>query len=77
MIELNIQNKNKSKSVNVNNKCINQIFLNKKNDQFQHFNNNRPISITSMIYRAVENVILEKMKEEERSNKEIKKNNIN
>ena len=41
---------------------IRQIFLNKDKDNLQHFSNNRPISISSVMYKMVENVIDLKMK---------------
>ena len=46
---------------------IRQIFLNKDKDNLQHFSNNRPISISSVMYKMVENVIDLKMKQEEKS----------
>ena len=44
----------------------------------QNFNNNRPITITCMLYRALEMIILKKMQDEEKeSGRNIKGNNIN
>ena len=44
----------------------------------QSFNNNRPITITCMLYRAMEMIIMKKMEEEEKDKRNnIKKNNIN
>ena len=40
---------------------IRQIFINKDPDNLQHFSNNRPISISSVMYKLIENIINEKM----------------
>ena len=44
---------------------IRQIFLKKEGIEYHAFSNCRPISITSVIYKTLENVILKKMKIEE------------
>ena len=45
---------------------VRQIFLNKDTEKMQHFNNNRPITITCMLYRTLETIILKRMEEEEK-----------
>ena len=56
---------------------IRQIFINKDPTKMQHFNNNRPISISSVIYRTFENIIMKKMEKEEKIKNKIKSLNIN
>ena len=44
----------------------------------QHFNNNRPITITSLLYRTLEMIIIKKMEGEEKDKRnKIEKNNKN
>ena len=56
---------------------IRQIFINKDPNKMQHFNNNRPISISSVMYRTIENIIMMNMEKEERIKNQIKPININ
>ena len=55
---------------------VRQIFINKNTEGPQTFSNNRPISITSTIYKVIEIMINKRMIREEKENN-IKKLNIN
>ena len=57
---------------------IRQIFINKDPMQLQTFANNRPISLSSMLYRILERVILTRMKDEVRDGvaKDVNRNQI-
>ena len=55
---------------------VRQIFINKNQEGPQTFSNNRPISITSTIYKIIEIMIHKRMTIEEKEG-HVKKLNIN